>query len=125
MPNGAFNICCPRDCVSRHNGGTSGAPLKPLRDDSAPRALSFQEVCKGAQIHFYFSKYTLFISYIYMFFFFRSQFLLQASEVSGVPINKRASEVSGVPIQNQIQNQISKLKFNNSKINTYRAERES
>ena len=25
------NICCPRDCVSRHNGGTSGAPLKPLR----------------------------------------------------------------------------------------------
>ena len=31
----AFNICCPRDCVSRHNGGTSGAPLKPLRVDSA------------------------------------------------------------------------------------------
>ena len=29
------SICCPRDCVSRHNGGTSGAPLKPLRDDSA------------------------------------------------------------------------------------------
>ena len=28
------NICCPRDCVSRHNGGTSGAPLKPLRVDS-------------------------------------------------------------------------------------------
>ena len=23
--------------VSRHNGGTSGAPLKPLRDDSAPQ----------------------------------------------------------------------------------------
>ena len=19
MPNGAFNICCPRDCISRHN----------------------------------------------------------------------------------------------------------
>ena len=35
MPTGAFNICCPRDCVSRHNGGTSGAPLKPLRVDSA------------------------------------------------------------------------------------------
>ena len=35
MPSGAFNICCPRDCVSRHNGGTSGAPLKPLRVDSA------------------------------------------------------------------------------------------
>ena len=26
--------------VSRHNGGTSGPPLKPLRDDSALRALS-------------------------------------------------------------------------------------
>ena len=26
--------------VSRHNGGTSGAPLKPLRDDIALRALS-------------------------------------------------------------------------------------
>ena len=25
MPNGAFNICCPRDCVSRHNGGTRRA----------------------------------------------------------------------------------------------------
>ena len=37
IPTGAFNICCPRDCVSRHNGGTSGAPLKPLRDDSALR----------------------------------------------------------------------------------------
>ena len=33
------NICCPRDCVSRHNWGTSGAPLKPLRDDSALIAL--------------------------------------------------------------------------------------
>ena len=30
-----FNIFCPRDCVSRHNGGTAGAPLKPLRVDSA------------------------------------------------------------------------------------------
>ena len=40
MPTSAFNICCPRDCVSRHNGGTSGAPLKPLRVDSALRALS-------------------------------------------------------------------------------------
>ena len=26
--------------VSRHNEGTSGAPIKPLRDDSALRALS-------------------------------------------------------------------------------------
>ena len=25
------SICCPRDCISRHNGGTAGAPLKPLR----------------------------------------------------------------------------------------------
>ena len=40
MPSGAFNICCPRDCVSRHNGGTSGAPLKPLRVDSALRSAS-------------------------------------------------------------------------------------
>ena len=40
MPTGAFNICCPRDCVSRLNGVTSGAPLKPLRDDSVLRALS-------------------------------------------------------------------------------------
>ena len=40
MPTVAFNICCPRGCVSRHNGGTSGAPLKPLRDDSALRAVS-------------------------------------------------------------------------------------
>ena len=30
--------------VSRHNGGTSGAPLKPLRADSALRALSSPEV---------------------------------------------------------------------------------
>ena len=22
-----FNICCPRDCVSRHNGGTEVPPL--------------------------------------------------------------------------------------------------
>ena len=24
-----FNICCPRDCVSRHNGVTSVPPLNP------------------------------------------------------------------------------------------------
>ena len=24
-----FFICCPRDCVSRHNGGTRGAPIMP------------------------------------------------------------------------------------------------
>ena len=34
--------------VSRHNGGTSGAPLKPLRDDSALRALSSQRGLRGA-----------------------------------------------------------------------------
>ena len=34
--------------VSRHNGGTSGAPLKPLRDDSALRALSSLRGLSGA-----------------------------------------------------------------------------
>ena len=34
MPNGVFNICCPRDCVSRHNGGTSGAPIMPTKRTS-------------------------------------------------------------------------------------------
>ena len=48
MPSGAFNICCPRDCVYRHNGGTSGAPLKPLRVDSALRALSTLRGLRGA-----------------------------------------------------------------------------
>ena len=48
MPSGSFNICCPRDCVSRHNGGTSGAPLKPLRVDSALKALSTLRGLRGA-----------------------------------------------------------------------------
>ena len=48
MLNGAFNICCPRDCVSRHNGGASGAPLKPLRVDSALKALSTLGGLRGA-----------------------------------------------------------------------------
>ena len=48
MPNGAFNICCPRDCISRHNGGISGAPLKPLRVDSALKALSTLRGLRGA-----------------------------------------------------------------------------
>ena len=49
MPTVAFNICCPRDCVSRHNdGGTAGAPFKPLRDDSALRALSSLRGLRGA-----------------------------------------------------------------------------
>ena len=33
--------------VSRHIGGTSGVPLKPLRDDSALRALSSLRVLRG------------------------------------------------------------------------------
>ena len=48
MPTVALNICCPRDCVSRHNGGTSGAPLKPPRVDSALRALSSLRGLRGA-----------------------------------------------------------------------------
>ena len=48
FPTVAFNICCPRDCVSQHNGGTAGAPLKPLRDDSALRALSSQRGLRAA-----------------------------------------------------------------------------
>ena len=48
MPTVAFNICCPKDCVSRHNGGTAGAPLKPLRVDSALRALSSLRGSRGA-----------------------------------------------------------------------------
>ena len=48
MPTVAFNICCPRDCVFRHNGGTAGAPLKPLRVDSALRALSSLRGLRGA-----------------------------------------------------------------------------
>ena len=43
-----FLICCPRDCVSRHNGGTSGAPLKPLRVDSTLRTLSTLRGLRGA-----------------------------------------------------------------------------
>ena len=47
MPTVAFNICCPRDCVSRHNGGPTGAPLKPPRDDSALRTLSSLRGLRG------------------------------------------------------------------------------
>ena len=43
-----FQQCCPRHCVSRHNGGTSGAPLKPIRDDSVLRALSSLRGLRGA-----------------------------------------------------------------------------
>ena len=34
--------------VSRHNGGTSGAPFKPLRDDSDLRSLSSLKGLRGA-----------------------------------------------------------------------------
>ena len=34
--------------IFRHNGGTSGAPLKPFRDDSALRALSSLRGLRGA-----------------------------------------------------------------------------
>ena len=51
-----FNLCMPtvptfavrETDVSRHNGGTSGASLKPLRDDSALRALSSLRGLRGA-----------------------------------------------------------------------------
>ena len=43
-----FLICCPRDCVSRYNGGTSGPPLKPLRVDSALRTLLTLRGLRGA-----------------------------------------------------------------------------
>ena len=51
MPTVAFNICCVRDCVSRHNGGTAGAPLKPLRDDSALRATVGINGLRGGGTH--------------------------------------------------------------------------
>ena len=44
MPTVAFNICCPRDCVFRHNGSLG----IPLRDDSALRALSTLRSLRGA-----------------------------------------------------------------------------
>ena len=36
--------------VSSHNGGTLGVPLKPLRDDSALRALSSLRGLRGNNI---------------------------------------------------------------------------
>ena len=37
---GCLTFAVRENDVSRHNGGTSGAHLKPFRDDSALRALS-------------------------------------------------------------------------------------
>ena len=51
MPTVAFShptFAVRETDVSRHNGGTSGAPLKPLRDDSALRALSSLRGLRGA-----------------------------------------------------------------------------
>ena len=47
MPTGAFNICCPRDCVSRHNGGASIVDINIIVD-SALRALSTLRGLRGA-----------------------------------------------------------------------------
>ena len=45
----AFRTFAVRETdVSRHNGGTSGAPLKPLRDNNALRALSSLRGLRGA-----------------------------------------------------------------------------
>ena len=37
MPTGAFNICCPRDCVSRHNGGNLPLEIYTRLDKTNPR----------------------------------------------------------------------------------------
>ena len=44
--------------VPRHNGGTWGAPLKPLRDDSALRALSSLRGLRGGFYEFHSSQYS-------------------------------------------------------------------
>ena len=44
MPSDAFNICCPRDCVSRHNGGTSGAPIMPR--DAVSRTANVERIAR-------------------------------------------------------------------------------
>ena len=56
LPQGVRNPCMPtvptfavrETDVSRHNGGTSGAPLKPLRDDSALRGRGFKHPVREA-----------------------------------------------------------------------------
>ena len=68
MPTGAFNICCPRDCVSRHNGGTSGAPLKPLRDDSALMWVTRTNTADEKHcLYFYFTIFSTLINFIALY----------------------------------------------------------
>ena len=45
MPTVASNICCPRDCVSRYNGGTRGAPI--MSRDAVSRTANVG--CNGGQ----------------------------------------------------------------------------
>ena len=39
------NMCCPRDCVSRHNGGTSGAPI--MSRDVVSRTANVERTVNG------------------------------------------------------------------------------
>ena len=71
LPTVAFNICCPRDCVSRHNGGTVGAPLNPLRVDSALRALSTLRGLRGFLFFFHVKNNKKKISYIFFEIYMR------------------------------------------------------
>ena len=80
LPTVAFsqlssNMCCPRDCVSRHNGGTSGAPLIPPRDDSALIILSCERSpCEGL-LYFYYLRQMMHLSNQLNDFFFQHVFL--------------------------------------------------
>ena len=47
FPTVAFNICCPRDRVSRHNGGTAGAPLKRVPPPAGAPAVA--PLCRDTQ----------------------------------------------------------------------------
>ena len=64
-----------RDCVSRHNGGTSGAPLIPPRDDSALIILSCERSpCEGL-LYFYYLRQMMHLSNQLNDFFFQHVFL--------------------------------------------------
>jgi len=51
LPTVAFNICCPRDCVSRHNKGTTGLRGAPERCPhyAEKRSLSDSKCWNGGQ----------------------------------------------------------------------------